>query len=122
MTPTSTPGELLAQRLAAVPSKQLEALGRAVEGSMGYAATLMTWMQELLLWEATRRQSRIPTPTLPKLDALDMPTAVLTLSLLAAVFQSSADLGVDLRPTIALFDAIQEAPIAYAAGDGQPLQ
>jgi len=47
---------------------------------------------------------------------LDMPGAVLTLSVLVAVFQQSAGGGVDIQPTIDLLDAIRQAMLSSAGG------
>jgi hypothetical protein len=117
-----TPIELLAARLAALPTRQLEGLRRAIEGSMGYATALMSWMRDLVLWETARRQRLPATVALPRLDAIDIPTATLTLSVLAVVFQASPIAGVDAQPTLDLLRAIEQTLRAYAAGDLPPLQ
>src|SRR5262245_4698589 len=117
-----TSSELLATRLAAVPLPQLEALHNAIEASMGYGASLMAWMRDLVQWEAARRSSRAAAPALPRVAALEMPGAVLTLSVLVAVFQSSTGGGVDVQPTIELLDAIRQALLSFAGGERPPLQ
>ena len=114
--------ELLALRLAAMPAKQLYALRQAAEGSMVYAAALMTWLRDLVLWEIARRRSKSAAPALPKLAGLDVATGVLTLSTFVALFQSTVAGGaIELQPTVDLLDAIREALLACAANDSPRL-
>jgi hypothetical protein len=105
--------EVLAARLAAVPTLQLEALHRAIDASMGFGASVLTWMRELVQWETTRRSSQRDAPALPGATGLDIPGAVLTLSVLVAVFQSSTGSTVDVQPTIDLLDAIRQALLSW---------
>ena len=114
-----SPAELLARRLAATPAAQLDALERAIEGCKDYAAALMEWMRELVRWEFARRSARPVPATLPKLAAADAATAALTLTVLAAIFQSSVDAGaLGLQPTVDLLDAIRQLLAAHVDGDG----
>jgi len=108
--------ELLAARLAAVPRLQLEALHKAIDASMGFGAGVLTWMRDLVQWETTRRTLQSVAPALPSATELDMPGAVLTLSVLVAVFQQSAGGGADIQPTIDLLDAIRQAMLSSAGG------
>ena len=108
--------ELLVVRLAAVPRLQLEALHKAIDASMGFGAGVLTWMRDLVQWETTRRTLHSVGPALPNATGLDMPGAVLTLSVLVAVFQQSAGGGVDIQPTIDLLDAIRQAMLSSAGG------
>jgi len=119
LTPAVGP-DLLATRLAAVPPLQLEALHRAINASMGFGASVLTWMRELVQWETARRRSEGDTPGPPRATTLDMPGAVLTLSVLVAVFQSSTGGGVDVQPTIDLLDAIRQTLLSLG-GEGTPL-
>ena len=119
LTPAVGP-DLLATRLAAVPPLQLEALHRAINASMGFGASVLTWMRELVQWETARRRSEGDTPGPPRATTLDMPGAVLTLSVLVAVFQSSTGGGVDVEPTIDLLDAIRQTLLSLG-GEGTPL-
>jgi hypothetical protein len=109
----TTSADLLSERLAAVPPLQLEALHRAIDASMGFGASVLSWMRELVQWETARRCSQGDTPGLPRATALDMPGAVLTLSVLVAVFQSSTGGGVDVQPTIDLLDAIRQTLLSW---------
>jgi hypothetical protein len=113
--------DLLAARLAAVPALQLEALRQAIDASMGFGASVLTWMRELVQWETARRRVPADTHGLPRATALDMPGAVLTLSVLVAVFQSSTGAGVDVQPTIDLLDAIRQALLSWG-GEASTLQ
>ena len=113
--------ELLAARLAAVPALQLEALRRAIDASMGFGASVLSWMRELVQWETARRSSQSDAPALPQATALDMPGAVLTLSVLVAVFQSSTGGTVDVQPTIDLLDAIRQVLLSWG-GETTTLQ
>ena len=108
--------ELLAARLAAVPRLQLEALHKAIDASMGFGAGVLTWMRDLVQWETMRRTLQSVAPALPSATGLDMPGAVLTLSVLVAVFQQSAGAAVDVQPTIDLLDAIRQALLSSAGG------
>lgn len=112
---------MLAARLAAVPALQLEALQRAIDASMGFGASVLTWMRELVQWETARRSSQGDAPELPRATALNMPGAVLTLSVLVAVFQSSTGGAVDVQPTIDLLDAIRQALLSWG-GETTTLQ
>ena len=113
--------ELLAARLAAVPRLQLEALHKAIDASMGFGASVLTWMRDLVQWETTRRTSQAAGRALPNATGLAMPGAVLTLSVLVAVFQQSAGGGVDVQPTIDLLDAIRQALLSSAGGQTSTL-
>ena len=113
--------DVLAARLAAVPALQLEALHKAIDASMGFGASVLTWMRELVTWETARRRARGDAPALPRAATLDVPGAVLTLSVLVAVFQSSTTGGVDVQPTIDLLDAIRQSLLAWG-GDPPTLQ
>jgi hypothetical protein len=113
--------EQLAARLAAVPMLQLEALRKAIHASMGFGASVLTWMRDLVQWETTRRTSQAAGRALPNATGLDMPGAVLTLSVLVAVFQQSAGGGVDVQPTIDLLDAIRQALLSSAGGQTSTL-
>ena len=110
--------DLLAQKLAALPSRQLDALEQAINGCMDYAVSLMSWMRDLVHWESARRARR-ETSTLPlRIVDLDVGTAVLTLSVLTALFQTSAPTATaDIQPTIDLLNAIQQWLPAWAAGE-----
>jgi hypothetical protein len=112
----------LVARLAAVPMLQLEALHKAIDASMGFGASVLTWMRDLVQWETARRTSPATDPVLPRATALDIPGAVLTLSVLVAVFQQSAGGSIDVQPTIDLLDAIRQALLLSAGGQTPTLQ
>jgi hypothetical protein len=82
----------------------------------------MSWMRDLVLWETARRQRQPATAAFPRLEIFDIPTATLTLSVLAAIFQASPVAGVDVQPTIDLLQGIEQALRAYAAGGSPTVQ
>lgn len=117
--------ELLAAKLAAMPPPQLDALEQAINGCMGYAATLMSWMRDLVRWETVRRNRRTPrhaSPAPPRAAELDVGAAVVTLSVLTAIFQTASPTAAsDFQPTIELLDAIRQSLSVWASGEGGPL-
>ena len=117
--------ELLAAKLAAMPPRQLDALEQAINGCMGYAATLMSWMRDLVLWETGRRNRRKGqqvSVVLPRAADLDLSTAVVTLSVLTAIFQTASSTPAsEFQPTIDLLEAIRQSLSAWASSDAAPL-
>jgi len=93
-----------------MPTAQLDALEKAIDGCMDYAVSLMSWMRELVHWENARRGAQAASAALPKLATVDVGRAALTLSVLAAMFQTSIDTGTaTFQPTVDLLEAIRQA-------------